>query len=35
MTISLGTAPYMAPELLRRNPYDKKVDIWAIGVMTY
>ena len=35
MSLTLGTAPYMAPELLKKSKYDEKVDIWAIGVMTY
>ena len=35
MKLQLGTAPYMAPELLRRSEYDETVDIWAIGVMAF
>jgi aurora kinase len=33
----LGTIEYMAPELLKNleEPYTPKVDIWAIGVLTY
>jgi len=31
-----GTAPYMAPEmLLKKNPYDCKVDVWSCGVTAY
>ena len=33
-TTSLGTQPYMAPEILSAEPnYTVKVDIWALGVM--
>lgn len=27
--------PYLAPELVRDLPYDKSVDLWAIGVVTF
>ena len=30
-----GTHPYLAPELLRRDPYTEKVDIWQLGVVIY
>jgi serine/threonine protein kinase len=25
----------MAPELVEKQPYDEKIDIWAIGAITY
>jgi serine/threonine protein kinase len=34
-TLTLGTPHYMAPELVKRQAYDSKVDIWALGVLTY
>ena len=30
-----GTPIYMAPEIWRMEPYNEKVDIWSIGVVTY
>ncbi|TNJ30750.1 Kinase, NEK [Giardia muris] len=30
-----GTQPYMAPEILREEDYDKSVDVWALGVIGY
>ena len=28
-----GTPPYMAPEIVKKNAYDKPVDVWAFGCM--
>jgi len=30
-----GTLAYMAPEILTKNPYDHKADIWSLGVTVY
>lgn len=31
----VGTLLYMAPEVYLHEPYDKTVDVWALGVMLY
>ena len=35
LEISLGSAMYMAPELIKRDKYNEKVDTWSIGIITY
>ena len=31
----VGTANYMAPELISKKVYDSKVDVWAAGIIAY
>lgn len=31
----IGTPAMMAPEMIKREPYDHNVDIWAIGILAY
>eukprot|EP00928_Gymnodinium_smaydae_P018080 TRINITY_DN16880_c0_g2_i1.p1 TRINITY_DN16880_c0_g2~~TRINITY_DN16880_c0_g2_i1.p1 ORF type:complete len:449 (-),score=55.90 TRINITY_DN16880_c0_g2_i1:368-1714(-) len=35
MTGVCGTAPYMAPEILRVQAYNEKVDVWSLGAVAY
>ena len=35
MTLVLGSPLYMAPELVNRQLYTEKVDVWSLGVITY
>ena len=30
-----GTLSFVAPEVLRGKPYDKSVDLWSIGIITF
>jgi len=31
----IGTLSYMAPEIIKGEPYNKKVDIWSLGCIIY
>ena len=31
----IGTIKYMAPEIIMKEPYDEKVDIWSTGIVLY
>ena len=35
LTETLGSPLYMAPEIIKKLPYDCSVDIWALGVLVY
>ena len=30
-----GTLSYVAPEVLMREPYNKEIDIWSLGIILY
>ncbi|RLN36948.1 hypothetical protein BBJ28_00002078 [Nothophytophthora sp. Chile5] len=35
MSTMCGTPGYYAPEIVRKQPYDSKCDIWSLGVIAY
>ena len=35
MVSFVGTLNYVAPEILKRTPYDESVDIWSLGVIVF
>lgn len=30
-----GTPLYTSPEIVSKVPYDNKIDVWSIGILTY
>lgn len=35
MKTACGTPGYVAPEILNRQKYDEKVDVWSLGIISY
>eukprot|EP00971_Amphidinium_carterae_P010656 210637-Amphidinium_carterae.2 len=35
LTEVYGTAPFMAPEMLREGKYDEKIDVWSTWQLLY
>ena len=34
-TEPFGTVGYAAPEILKKQPYNKSIDIWSLGIIIY
>ena len=34
-TTAVGTPYYLAPEVINGDPYGRKADVWALGVLLY
>ena len=34
-SLVVGTRLYMAPELVKKELYDEKIDVWALGVLAF
>jgi serine/threonine protein kinase len=32
---AVGTVLYMAPEVIKEQPHDNKIDVWAAGILLY
>lgn len=35
MTTACGTPLFISPEILNGQPYDRSVDFWSLGIITY
>ena len=35
LTVYCGTPEYVSPEMLKKYPYNEKIDIWGIGVLIF
>lgn len=35
LTVKLGTPSYVAPEVVKNQPYDQSCDMWSVGVVIY
>ena len=35
LSLAIGTALYMAPEIVKEEKYDEKIDIWGVGIIAH